>query len=77
MALYKYDKWVKRSDHEAFDALHNPGATTPDSGVYRCENCGHEVVSEKGSPLPPQNHHQHTPGQGRIEWRLLVFARGK
>jgi hypothetical protein len=31
-----------------------------------------EVTSVAGYPLPPQNHHQHTPAQGAIVWQLRV-----
>lgn len=74
MALYKHEQFLKRSDHAAFDAIHDPGVNTPNSGIYRCEGCGDEVTSNKGNPLPPQNHHQHAPAQGRIRWRMIVFT---
>lgn len=72
MALYKYPQYLKTSDHTAFDTLTNPGATVPYSGIYRCEGCGHEMVSVHNHVMPPQNHHQHTSGQGAIRWRLIV-----
>jgi hypothetical protein len=74
MALYKYSQFVGMSDSAAFDTLHKPGATTPHSGIYRCEGCGHEIASNGGNPLPPQNHHQHTTSQGAIQWRMTVYA---
>jgi hypothetical protein len=75
MALYNDIKYlVRSSDSTAFDALQNPGALTTHSGIYRCEGCGHEVVSEGGKPLPPQNHHQHPTSQGAIRWRMIVYA---
>jgi hypothetical protein len=74
MALYKYNQYLTQSQHESFDQIHNPGAATPFSGIYRCEGCGREVVSESGKPLPPQNHHQHALAQGAIRWRLTVYA---
>ena len=77
MALYKDSRYLNSSTDRAFDDLHHPGAATPHSGIYRCEGCGHEVVSISGSPLPPQNHHQHTTGQGRIIWRMVVYAQAK
>lgn len=77
MALYKHGNYLAQSQDAAFDALHNPGASTPHSGIYRCEGCGHEVASNGGNPLPPQNHHQHTTAQGHIRWRMVVFAQGK
>lgn len=74
MALYKYAQYVSLSNHEVFDSTHTPGATTPHSGIYRCEGCGHEVASNGGNPLPPQNHHQHSTSHGAIRWRLTVYA---
>jgi hypothetical protein len=74
MALYKYAQFLKTSDHSSFDDILNPGASTPHSGIYRCEGCGHEVASNAGNPLPPQNHHQHNTSQGAIRWRMAVYA---
>lgn len=72
MALYKYSQYLKQSNPEEFDKLYPPGATTAWSGIYRCHGCGHEIVHTTGKPLPPQNHHQHSYGQGAIQWRLVV-----
>jgi hypothetical protein len=77
MALYKEGKYLTQSTDAAFDLIHNPGVTTPHSAIYRCEGCGHEVVSEAGNPLPPQNHHQHSTYQGAIRWRMIVYAQSK
>lgn len=77
MALYKYAQYFDQSNDEAFDALHTPGTTTPHSGIYRCENCGDEVASNAGNPLPPQNHRQHDTSKGAIRWRLIVYAQTK
>lgn len=74
MALYKYARYIATSNHNVFDQVYSPGANTPFSGIYRCEGCGDEVASNQGNPLPPQNHHQHSPSQARIQWRLVVFA---
>lgn len=74
MAQYKYNKYLNQNDSNAFDTIYKPGDTTPNSGIYRCESCGDEVASNKGNPLPPQNHHQHRTGQGAIRWKLIVFA---
>ena len=73
MAFYKYAKYLSLSDDVKFDTLHNPGADTPHSGLYRCEGCGREIAANSGNPLPPQNHHQHTASQGHIRWRLIVW----
>ena len=73
MALYKNGDLLKHSDHAAFDAILNSGTQAENSGIYRCVGCGDEIAANKGNPLPPQNHHQHAPGQGSIRWQLLVF----
>jgi hypothetical protein len=72
MAQYKYPEFLKINTNEVFDAIHEPGSLTPFSGIYRCVACGKEDVSIQGKPLPPQNHHQHLPSQGLIQWRLIV-----
>ena len=76
MALYQDTATVQQTTHEAFDAKHKPGAATPFSGVYRCETCGDEIASNKGNPLPPQNHAQHS-GDKPIVWKLQVYAQQK
>lgn len=72
MAQYKYAQFLKHNDNPAFDAIHQPGAPTPFSGIYRCVVCGREDLSVFGKPLPPQNHHQHVVGTGPIHWQLIV-----
>jgi hypothetical protein len=72
MALYKYDVYVQKSDAKAFDQLNDPGTSAPWPGIYRCHACGHEIAIALGHTLPPQNHHQHQPGQGPIQWRLVA-----
>ena len=74
MALYKHGNYLTQSQDAAFDQVHPPGGQTPHSGIYRCIGCGREVVSEYPKPLPPQNHHQHTPHQGAIRWQMIVYA---
>jgi hypothetical protein len=74
MALYKYTTFLGTSSHEAFDIIHQPASVPEWSGIYRCEGCGREITSNKGNQLPAQNHHQHTPTQGMIRWRLIVYA---
>ena len=77
MASYKYGKYLTASDHEEFDKTHAPGTEAYNPGIYRCVVCGDEIGIAKGHTLPPQNHHQHAPGLGKIEWQLLVFAASK
>jgi hypothetical protein len=74
MASYKYLGYLAQNSDAAFDGAHSPGYTTPFSGIYRCQGCGREVVSEETKPMPPQNHHQHTIAQGSIRWQLIVYA---
>jgi hypothetical protein len=76
MAVYKYPQYLQQSSSNAYDSEHNPGSLTPHSGIYRCMGCGREIVSETGRPLPAQNHPQHTPQQGAIRWRLIVYSDG-
>jgi hypothetical protein len=72
MAAYKNPNYLHQWQSEEFDKIHGPGTSGSWSGIYRCEGCGHEVVHTKDRSLPPQNHHQHTPAQGHIRWRLIV-----
>ena len=74
MALYKYSQFLASSTDAAFDQIQSPGASTPHSGIYRCEGCGKEIAANQGNPLPPQNQHQHSEAQGAIRWRLAVYA---
>jgi hypothetical protein len=77
MALYKNSAYLTNATDAAFDALHSPGAATPHSGIYRCEGCAHEIVSETGKTLPPQNHHQHSNPHVAIRWKMIVYAQSK
>ena len=74
MALYKHKQYLSDSDHGAFDLLHRPGNIAPNSGIYRCEVCGAEIVSENSKQLPSKNHHIHTEELGQIQWRLIVLS---
>ncbi len=75
MAWYKYDQFLKRSNGEAYDLIYKPGYAAPHSGIYRCESCGVEIVSEKGRVLPPT--HANIARQHVITWRLAVFPNEK
>ncbi len=77
MAGYKYSQYLKQSNHEEYDKKYSPGTAAPNPGIYRCVACGDEIAIAKGHTLPPQNHHQHAPNAGRIEWQLAVFAQQK
>lgn len=73
MALYKDADYFKQSTDNAFDALHSPGVQAPHPGIYKCTACGDEIAIAGGHVLPPQNHKQHSPGQGQIKWRLIAY----
>jgi len=75
MAWFKYKEFLKYSDSSAYDDVHKPGTATPHSGVYRCESCGVEIVSEKGRTLPPT--HANVARAHTITWRLAVFPNEK
>jgi hypothetical protein len=77
MAIFKSSNFLTASTDGAFDALHEPGAIAPFTGILRCEGCGHEVVSHEGKPLPRHNHHAHSRLEGAIRWRFIVCAQNK
>lgn len=74
MAQYKHGQFLTQSQHRAYDTKLSPGMEAANAGIYRCAVCGDEIGIAKGHILPPQNHHQHGPGLGPIQWQLLVFA---
>lgn len=76
MAGYKYAEYLHKQDSTEYDLEHKPGTVVPHSGIYRCKHCGDEYACNRGTPFPPQNHHQHTPA-APIIWNLLVFAQVK
>lgn len=75
MAVYKYARALENSNSEAFDTILEPGDIARWPGIYQCIVCGREIATAAGHTLPPQNHHQHPYGQGRIRWRLVVSHR--
>jgi hypothetical protein len=77
MALYKDSVNVNASSDAAFDQEHQPGIAAPFAGIYRCAGCGHEIGIAATHTLPSQNHPQHGTNQGKIRWKLLVFAQHK
>ena len=74
MAIYKYERHLIRSGDAIYDTDQRPGGPAPYSGIYRCQGCGREVIAHRGEVLPAASHHQHTPNQGAIRWRLAVCA---
>jgi hypothetical protein len=77
MALYKDRANVGESESEEFDKVYRPGTAAPHAGIYRCVGCGHEIGIARSHILPSQNHPQHSPNQGDIRWKLLVYAQHK
>lgn len=73
MALYKYGQNLTQSNDPAFDNKFSPGSTAAHPGIYRCTSCGDEIAIAGGHTLPPQNHRQHIPANGPIQWQLLVY----
>jgi len=71
MAYYKYAQFLTQQAGSEYDGVHQPGALTPFSGVYRCTGCGLSSTSIKDHPLPPQNHHQHASTTALIRWQLV------
>lgn len=60
-----------------WNTVHSIGDNVPVSGIYRCETCGDEITSNKGTPFPPQNTHQHPGSAANIGWRLIVQTQTK
>jgi hypothetical protein len=74
MAFYiEEQNVVKAKPNAIFTAIHSPGHIVPNSGIYRCVNCGDEDCCNKGDPFPPQNRHQHRAATP-IGWKLLVLS---
>ncbi|HYJ05279.1 MAG TPA: hypothetical protein VEX43_09100 [Chthoniobacterales bacterium] len=72
MAQFKHLQLLTRLPDSKFDQAHASGATTPHSGIYKCQGCGTEIISTAGDPLPPPSHHQHSLNQGGVAWQLIV-----
>ena len=74
MALFQNSQGFRKVVSSIFDVLHTPGTIVPHSGIYECRWCGDEIACNRGTPFPPQNHHQHTNWRLPIRWRLLVMT---
>jgi hypothetical protein len=74
MSSYTSNSVLKKVDgsKEWWTTEYDPGDEVPVSGIYRCLGCNREVTSNYKDPFPPQNHHQHSAGQGKIRWKLNV-----
>jgi len=74
LAYYKYLAELSHEKGFQYDARHKPGEVVPLSGIYKCTGCGKSIVASQDSRFPAQNHHQHAPAEGPIQWRLTVKA---
>lgn len=57
MPYFNDNKFFTKSSSSVFTELYNVGTTAPQSGIYRCTLCGHEIVVDKGRDLPPDGDH--------------------
>jgi hypothetical protein len=74
MAVYKEKNYLGQNDDSAFDRDYSIGDQAPLAGIYRCMGCHMEIGFAGGTTLPRQDPHTHTPLQGAIRWRLIVWA---
>jgi hypothetical protein len=65
---------VKQLTHAGFDRVYSPGDKVPQSGIFRCTHCTHEIVSTDGNTFPPQTHPAHPIGKP-IQWKLIIAPR--
>jgi hypothetical protein len=73
MANYHNSNDLTYSNNPVFDRTYDPGVGAPYGGVYKCTGCGREIGTAQYHSLPPQNHHQHTYGQGAIRWQAVTI----
>jgi hypothetical protein len=67
---------VKANGTEAlWTTDYDPGASVPQSGIYKCRSCNREVTCNHGDPFPPPSHHAHAPNA--VKWRMLVWTNTK
>jgi len=72
VAYYQSGNHLTHYRADIFDKDWQPGEVSIFHGIYRCTGCGIEAaVNER---MPHQNHHQHTPRQGLVVWRLSVWV---
>ena len=72
MAQFKNSEHLVQGNASAFDKEWRGGEVVVNAGIYRCKNCGDEIVLDKRTAIP-QNHHQHLL-VGPVVWKMLVFA---
>jgi hypothetical protein len=74
MAYAQDPSVVHKLVHTAFDRVYNPGDIVPESGIFKCLHCTHEIVSTEGNKFPPQTHPAH-PSGWPIQWKLIIVPR--
>ena len=72
MALFKHSSRVRLTESLAFDRVFRAGNNAPYEGMYRCTNCGLEIISKSGSPLPNLKQREHRAWCTSVQWQLLV-----
>ena len=76
MAEYELSAHLRRVSRAAFDytfhATYPSASRAPYSGLYRCRQCGYEIVATKGQALPTQENLPHWPRCTAVAWQLLV-----
>lgn len=77
MSVYKFERFLRHSNDNIFDDVHAAGAVAPRSGIYRCDGCGYEITLSEVKALPGPTHHEHTPKQKLVRWKLIVADGGK
>ena len=79
MALYADDRFLtKIPDMRDFQVTTAGGELTPISGIYRCEECGWEIVIDAGQNgrRLPKKHFPNQTHDDPIQWRLIVTDSG-
>lgn len=74
MAAYKHAQFLERSSHLAFDTAVPRGGTAVFNGIYRCTQCGQEVVSGLGGTLPGECPRKHADRGQDFGWQLVIAA---
>jgi hypothetical protein len=69
----------QQSLSSVFEQELKPGALAPQSGIYRCDNCGFEIAVAAGSGLPLKtmcaaHGDRWNSKDGVVLWRLVAAA---
>lgn len=83
--FYEKTRFLDASDSPHFERVQAPSASVDCPGIYRCENCGYEVVREHLQFLPHEalcvghNFGYWKPAipDAHVRWRLVVALRNK